>query len=525
MSTNKEEIDPEDIRIRIRQGLKEKSACLSSTSEQRSAPPRLDYAVDLIQRELAREERAGHQATVQTVAPAEIETGSGSSWPDQEMPYQIFARKLKKYEHTAIYRRLWPAIRTVKNLLPLSWRQPVGIHLNDLLQYRHLPFLTKVYRELLGRNLDPLGIETYLPPLEQQIMHRTEVIGLIRYSNEGRRNHVHVAGLRWKYLGHRMLGVASRLPLVGYPVRWLTAFLLLPRFLRHLRVDSGTMRRDILQLQDELRQNRATHDQLRNEFTRHLAQSANREALLDQLRDGFSTLEASLRKIRQRVPDDEGKYDAFYLDFSNSFRGAREEIKQKLQPYISVLSSCAGPANSAPVVDLGCGRGEWLELLGDLKIPALGVDVNKAAVDYCVQQGLRAEQRDGLDFLQGMRPESLAAVTAFHLIEHLTFPLLLKLFQECLRTLKSGGVVIFETPNPENLIVGTCNFHFDPTHQFPLPPPLMEFTAKHVGFSRVEILRLNPYRYFSPSFIINETNLEIADLFTKAQDYAVIAWK
>ena len=116
-------------------------------------------------------------------------------------------------------------------------------------------------------------------------------------------------------------------------------------------------------------------------------------------------------------------------------------------------------------------------------------------------------------------------MTGFHIIEHLPFELLIALFDAALYALRNDGVIIFETPNPENLVVGACNFYYDPTHLHPIVPAVAEFMARQRGYARAEILRLHP---IPDAHLITE-NTEVARRVNQAlygpQDYAVIGWK
>jgi len=116
-------------------------------------------------------------------------------------------------------------------------------------------------------------------------------------------------------------------------------------------------------------------------------------------------------------------------------------------------------------------------------------------------------------------------VTAFQVIEHLPFDALIRLLDAALRALTPEGVAIFETPNPENLLVATSSFYLDPTHQRPIPAALAEFLAQQRGFARVEVLRINalPARMHLPGK--GESTRRLNELLYGAQDYALIAWK
>jgi len=219
-------------------------------------------------------------------------------------------------------------------------------------------------------------------------------------------------------------------------------------------------------------------------------------------------------------------FDGFYVSFEDTFRGTREDIKQRVEVYLPYVREAGAGTAKAPVLDIGCGRGEWLELLNENGLAASGVDLNRVAAAHCRERGLVVAEADGLDYLRGLKTASIGAVTAIHVIEHIPFRELMFLFDEVRRVLKPGGVAIFETPNPENLIVGACNFWYDPTHQQPLPPEPMRFILDNRGFTRVEILRLHPSTDMSPSTEVpNELPALIAERFYGPQDYALIGYK
>ena len=216
--------------------------------------------------------------------------------------------------------------------------------------------------------------------------------------------------------------------------------------------------------------------------------------------------------------------DSFYIDFEDAFRGTPEDITERLKIYLPYLDRFIGDT-SAMVVDIGCGRGEWLALLGKQGIKATGIDLNAAMVDTCLAQGLHAQYMDAIQYLSQQPPGSLAAVTGFHIIEHLPFNTLLALFDAALKALRPDGLIIFETPNPENLVVGACNFYYDPTHLSPIVPTVAEFTARQRGFAKAEILRLHPYPDSHRLVEDSEIAKRLNNALYGPQDFAVLAWK
>jgi len=220
---------------------------------------------------------------------------------------------------------------------------------------------------------------------------------------------------------------------------------------------------------------------------------------------------------------DEHLLDHFYVEFERWFRGTDEEIAERQKVYLPYFTGSKVNAQKYPSIDIGCGRGEFVQLLQDNGVHAIGLDLNKAMVERVKEKGLEGVQDDALSYLRKQKTNSLMAITGFHIVEHIPFMDLVRIFDECYRTLQPNGFVIFETPNPENLIVGSCNFYADPSHLHPLPPAFLEFVLKTRGFNKTEIKRLHPIK----ENIKDDNPLvsEMAERIYGPQDYAVIAHK
>ena len=213
--------------------------------------------------------------------------------------------------------------------------------------------------------------------------------------------------------------------------------------------------------------------------------------------------------------------DRFYLEFEAAFRGNRAEILKRLEVYFDFLKPLLAISSSRKALDLGCGRGEWLELLGTLGFAAHGVDLDAGMLEDCFARGLSAEQGDAIAYLKAQPDNSIAVVSGFHIAEHLPFPVLQELIEHALRVLEPAGLLILETPNPENLRVGSMTFHMDPTHNKPLPPGLLSFLARHYGFERAQVLRLQ-----ESAALRAAPTASLVDVFQGVSpDYAVVAQK
>jgi SAM-dependent methyltransferase len=226
------------------------------------------------------------------------------------------------------------------------------------------------------------------------------------------------------------------------------------------------------------------------------------------------------------APKERHPLDAFFAAFDEQFRGARANIKKQLHVYLPPLKEAKIGTSGNPIVDLGCGRGEWLELLQEEGMQGIGVEHNRVLVDECRQAGLDVVERDILTYLCALPDSSVSGVTGFHILEHLPFEMLLDLFDEAVRVLQPGGVAIFETPNPQNVLVSTLEFYNDPTHRTPLPSTLLKFIAEVKGLQHIKLLQLHP---FPEMHKVQEAGLEVArrfnELFYGPQDYALVGWK
>ncbi|NEX17197.1 MAG: hypothetical protein C1943_11330 [Halochromatium sp.] len=222
---------------------------------------------------------------------------------------------------------------------------------------------------------------------------------------------------------------------------------------------------------------------------------------------------------------DDDRLDAYYVAFEEEFRGAPEQIRETQEGYIADLRDAGTVSAATPVLDLGCGRGEWLALLVEHGLSAKGVDTNAVMVARCREQGLDAREVDALTALQALPDASLGAVSAFHLIEHLPFSLLHALLEQAHRVLRPGGVLVLETPNPENLLVGSHTFYHDPTHRNPMTPTATRFLVRYLGFTDPEIRRLHPYPDSAKVPGNDPLTERVNGHLCGPQDYAIIARK
>lgn len=214
-------------------------------------------------------------------------------------------------------------------------------------------------------------------------------------------------------------------------------------------------------------------------------------------------------------------FDLLYRSFEDHHRGSHEAITQRFRDdYLESL--LALPNNDLPIADLGCGRGELVDLLTESGAEAVGVDSNAGQVP--TDKGSRFEQDDLFRWLDRQGDESLRAVTAMHVVEHLPLDLQVRLVFEARRVIAPGGLLLLETPNAFSLSTAATNFWVDPTHQRPVHPLFMEFLATEAGFTGVELRPLHPIEaHFSGVEEAPTLAADIESLILGAGDMALLA--
>ena len=271
--------------------------------------------------------------------------------------------------------------------------------------------------------------------------------------------------------------------------------------------------------------------------------------VLQEMQGRLSMAERKLRRLIHMftAPQEEGKTahvelkrlphhslepDFDYFGFEERFRGNEQDIKERQRVYLAYFQ---GQEN---ILDIGCGRGEFLELLRKAGIKAIGVDTDLDMVLYCREKGLDIVQEDAFVYLETLPDTSLGGIFAAQVIEHLEPGRVIELVKLCYRKLRSGGVLILETPNPKCLMVFAASFYMDFSHIRPLHPEAMRFLLASAGFQDIELKYAGPVddtrRLPSlPDIGLPGETMEafrrgverLNDLLYGYQDYAVIGTK
>jgi 2-polyprenyl-3-methyl-5-hydroxy-6-metoxy-1,4-benzoquinol methylase len=289
-----------------------------------------------------------------------------------------------------------------------------------------------------------------------------------------------------------------QLPIVGRLFWWMKMTIKAPRM--------------TVEILDHLAAIRDEMDGLRALIAENASQTEEQLALIRRLR-------LDVQDLKGENPVSESVYDAFEAEF----RGDPKVISQRAEVYLPIIESVSAGIPSFPILDIGCGRGEWLRLLKDHGLAARGVDSSRTFAEKVRAQGLDVEEAEAVYYLTRAADDSVGAVTAFHIVEHLEMNALIALIRECYRIIRPGGVVILETPNPENIVVGSCSFYSDPTHRRPIPPQTLSFYLRNSGFSNVTVAGLSPLNLIEGP--VGDAMKPIVERFNMGQDYAAIGYK
>jgi SAM-dependent methyltransferase len=276
-------------------------------------------------------------------------------------------------------------------------------------------------------------------------------------------------------------------------------------------------------------------------------------AALQGLRERAARTERRLQRFLDSMPERQGadsqdvdnstptppltlphasEYGLDYVGFEERCRGSEEHIKQHRRVYVNSFKG------SNDILDIGCGRGEFLELLGEAGIKAKGVDLDLDMVLYCQEKGLDVVNADALAYLDSLPDESLGGIFAAQVIEHLEAGRITELMKLCQQKLQPGGTLIFETPNPTCLTVFSSSIYMNLSPTQPLHPETVKFLFESAGFQHIEVHFSSPVESHLriPSLPVVGADAKVVEEFNKGierlndllygfQDYAVIGRK
>lgn len=315
------------------------------------------------------------------------------------------------------------------------------------------------------------------------------------------------------------------IPILGYVLKAAYDIVRLPKIYDGLSAEQSRLRSDVAKSLTQL-------DKLSNKDSELIERVSALQLVQDNIQQHVTTIEGAIHpeptSSKRTKPTNDSQLfaddhllDKFYTAFEDKFRGTEEVIVDRQKEYLPYFTKSKISFDKTPVLDVGSGRGEFLQLLENNKVKSVGLDINHDMVDRSKKKGLNAIQGDALSHLRSVKSQHYGAITGFHIVEHIPFNVLLRIFSEAQRALVQDGFVLFETPNPENLTVGSTTFYMDPSHLHPVPPALLAFTLEFSGFRNVKIIRLHSDERLQKPGLTPDAR----DLLYGPRDYAVIGYK
>ncbi len=207
-----------------------------------------------------------------------------------------------------------------------------------------------------------------------------------------------------------------------------------------------------------------------------------------------------------------------WLAFASRFRGSEDRIRKQQDRYISRFTEAGGE-----ILDVGCGRGEFLEAARDAGLTAYGIDSNQESVDVSRGKGLEAECADLFAYLESRQDASISNVYCAQVVEHLSPPSVARFVALLGRKMNSGSIVAIETPNPECLAIFATYFYIDPTHTRPVPAALLRYYLQEAGFVGVQVEYLEPAEETIPA--LADLPASVREALFGGLDYAIFARK
>jgi SAM-dependent methyltransferase len=230
-------------------------------------------------------------------------------------------------------------------------------------------------------------------------------------------------------------------------------------------------------LQWKIEKLEAEYSNLKNLISHFVGLESRLDRLLDTLDEKTAAQTAGrLRAVKEQLSPVQ------YADFEQRFRGSREQIELRLQKYLPYFSG------RHEILDIGCGRGEFLELLAASGHKGVGIDLSASMLEIAGEKGLECHNEDALAFLKNRPDKSLDGIFSSQVIEHFQPEYLRRVVSESFRTLRPGSPLLLETINPLSLFALSRIYFLDPTHCQPMHPEYMRYLLASSGFSAVEII-------------------------------------
>lgn len=414
-------------------------------------------------------------------------------------------------------------IKIKKEAEKLTYTNWYGIKELDgrqLLKLEEREFIKILYKAVLKRTATAEDYRIMLGALDYGNAHRIDVIDSVQSSEEAKQfEPITITGLEEERKKLNRSRRIKSIPVIGYLLRWCKAVIMLPRELGYLQEKADNIGKQ------QLAQAKLQED------TWNLSRTV--QADLQNVNGVLNSYHLSIEEKRleeQRKVYERRLLDQFYVRYNEElFKESRSLLKERKKIYIEKMDQHFQAANKQEirVVDLGCGTGEWIEVLQEAGYYSIGVDSNQAVVekDHQLYPGLEVVLQDSLTFLKSQPGNSLDVITSFHMVEHMEMIEIMELCSEAARVLKPGGLLIIETPNPLNILISSFYFYLDPTHKRQIPPELLEVYVRAGGLKVKERIFVEPLNFEPYEYKEDDSIKDIVFRFNMEQAYSIMAVK
>jgi len=372
---------------------------------------------------------------------------------------------------------------------------------DELILFDDEEFIRNVYYKLLKRAPDPEGFRYYLKLLKSGKRTKEDIITMIRSSKEGEKVGVNLVGFGRKRLKY----VLSYMPIFGSFFKIIFSIVNLPNFINSLNLQLESISFELKKQKSEMLEIKNDYSLLKQNFktskkNKNLFVPSVYEVEVSYLNSAIETLKLFDLKF-------EKSEEHYYLMFENVFYN-HFIVKEKQKIYLNYISGVK------KWLDLGCGRGEFLEILTRQGIEAEGVEINSLECEFLRDRGYKVYNTDAISFLESIDTGTYDGISAIQVIEHMDLKDLKKMLQLIYEKLPKGGMVLIETVNPV-ANTGLGLFYVDVTHKKPIPSYTLAFLLEWLGFRDLKVI------YSSP--VPKEYQTSIME--KNYQDYAIIGYK
>lgn len=421
-----------------------------------------------------------------------------------------------RLQRVAIYKKGREWLRTLyRKCIPER-----SVDAKQLLQYQNEIFVKVLYKTILLREVDEEAFTSACNNLRYDKNYRYELIETITHSKESDRIGIKVRNYKLKYYLYKTKKVVLSIPILGYLIRIPAELILLPKKMHRLQ-------KSIIDLSHHYNQIEA--DKVCMEETIEEGQICldTFHKMIENQKE-MERIQEENRKLEEETT--KKLLDLFYLKYNEDLmKDSRDEVMERAKVYLPQLESQFLDREKATlsIIDLGCGEGEFIQLLNYYGYPAYGVDSNSEVVSKVRKQHpeIKIIEENAFTYLTLLEDSTVDCISSIHMVEHLEFLELILLLKECLRVLKPNGLLIMETPNPQNILISSYYFNLDPTHKKPIPPELLQFYVRESGFEIKDTLFMRPLNFCPYDYEKEEEIKHIVFRFNMEQAYAIVAVK